>query len=70
MQYENCANSWMAADTMNIFFFKFFAYFKLGHMNVAKLLIDTGADVNIKDEDGDIALHYCAIYGNNIVFEC
>ena len=30
---------------------------KKGHKEVAKLLLENGADVNVKDEDGPTALH-------------
>ena len=35
-----------------------------GKMEIVKLLIEKGADVNTKDCDGDTSLHY-AIYGGN-----
>ena len=35
-----------------------------GHKNVAKLLIDNGSDVNVKDEYGWTPLHSAAIKGD------
>jgi len=38
-----------------------------GRVNVVKLLLDSGADPNITDEDGAPPLHYAALEGHNNV---
>lgn len=38
-------------------------YSNLGHANIAKLLIETGAGVNARDESGESPLHLTAIHG-------
>ena len=35
-----------------------------GHLEIVKWLIGVGADVNIKDNDGDTALNLAALYGH------
>lgn len=39
-------------------------FFQLGHTNVAKLLIDHHADVNMKDKFDAIPLHRAALHGD------
>jgi len=29
-----------------------------GHTDIVRVLLDTGADVNAADSDGDVAIHY------------
>jgi ankyrin repeat protein len=33
----------------------------MNHPEIARMLIDAGADLNIQDNDGRTALHWCAV---------
>jgi ankyrin repeat protein len=39
-------------------------------LDFAKFLIDKGMDVNLQDNKGDTALHYCAAYNQYEIAEC
>lgn len=54
----------MVIVIFHIFLLKTIVKFILGHENITKLLIDTGADVNAKTRIGFTPLHSAARNGN------